>query len=264
YELLTGSLPFRRKDLEAAGLLEILRVIREEEPPRPSTRLSKSATLAAVAASRHTEPRKLAALVRGELDWIVMKALEKDRGRRYETATGLAMDVRRYLAGEPVQAVPPSARYRLGKFVRKHRGPVAAAAVVLLALVGGVCGTTWQAVRATDAERQAVARAAVATEARDDSDPDARAAPAAQEHADRLAEQRRVELSPNRINLAWHAWDGGDLARMRELLDSVVPAAGQSDLRGFEWHYLNRLARHRDQTFTMPQSVRGVAVSPDG
>jgi serine/threonine protein kinase/tetratricopeptide (TPR) repeat protein len=155
YELLTGSPPFSRKDLAKPGLLEILRVIREDEPPRPSTRLSTADGLPSLAANRGTEPRKLCGQVRGELDWIVMKALEKDRNRRYDTAVGLAADVRHYLADEPVRACPPSAAYRLRKFVRRHRGPVLATAALLLALLGGIVGTAWQAAQA-NRERLAV------------------------------------------------------------------------------------------------------------
>jgi tetratricopeptide (TPR) repeat protein len=134
----------------------VLRVIREEEPPRPSTRLAESTdTLPSVSAQRHTEPARLTTLVRGELDWIVMKALDKDRNRRYETANGLAMDVRRYLDEEPVQACPPSARYRLQKFARKYQMPLQFAGGFLTLLVLAVIVSTWQAVRATLAERQA-------------------------------------------------------------------------------------------------------------
>jgi serine/threonine protein kinase len=143
YELLAGSPPFTRQELEAGGLVGMLRLIREQEPPRPSARLSTADGLPALAASRGTEPKRLAALLRGELDWIVMKALEKDRNRRYETANGLAADVGRYLADEPVVACPPSAAYRLRKFARRNRGPVAAAAALVLVLLAGVVGTTW-------------------------------------------------------------------------------------------------------------------------
>src|SRR5207302_7761808 len=101
YELLTGSTPLERKRLKAAAMLEVLRLIREEEPPRPSTRLSTTDEMPSVAANRGLEPKKLSGLVRGELDWIVMKALEKDRNRRYETANGFAQDIQRYLADEP-------------------------------------------------------------------------------------------------------------------------------------------------------------------
>src|SRR5262249_27973572 len=122
YELLTGTTPLDRKRLKQAAFTEMLRIIREEEPPKPSTRLSDSKdSLPSISAQRHLEPAQLTKLLRGELDWMVMKALEKDRSRRYETANGFAMDVQRYLAGEAVLAVPPSASYRLRKFARKHR-----------------------------------------------------------------------------------------------------------------------------------------------
>src|SRR5262249_34780699 len=123
YELLTGNPPFTRKELEKAGMLEMLRVIREQEPSKPSTKLSTAEELPTLAANRGMEPAKLTKLVRGELDWIVMKALEKDRSRRYETANGFAMDVQRYLADEPVLAGPPSAWYRLRQIVRRNKGP---------------------------------------------------------------------------------------------------------------------------------------------
>src|SRR5262249_29107644 len=122
YELLTGTTPFSKERFKKAAYDEICRIIREEEPPKPSTRLSSTGELPSVAAQRCTEPAKLTKLVRGELDWIVMKALEKDRNRRYETANGFAMDVQRYLADEAVIACPPSSGYRLRKFVRRHRG----------------------------------------------------------------------------------------------------------------------------------------------
>src|SRR5207249_10097432 len=128
---------------------EILRMIREEEAPKPSTRLSDSGeALASISANRHTEPAKLTKLVKGELDWIVMKTLEKDRNRRYETANGFAMDVQRYLNDEAVQACPPSAGYRLRKFARRIRGPVLAACAIFLLLVAGVIGTSFGLVRA--------------------------------------------------------------------------------------------------------------------
>ncbi|MFI5461495.1 MAG: tetratricopeptide repeat protein, partial [Isosphaerales bacterium] len=134
YELLTGSPPFSRKELTQAGMLEMLRVIREQEPSKPSTKLSTADGLPTLAANRGTEPARLTKLVRGELDWIVMKALEKDRNRRYETANGFAMDVQRYLADEPVLACPPSAWYRLRKLARRHRALLATASVVAASL----------------------------------------------------------------------------------------------------------------------------------
>src|SRR5262249_2300719 len=119
YELLTGSTPLTRKRVKEAALLEVLRVIREEEPPKPSTRRSSTEELPSISAQRHTEPRKLTALVGGELDWIVMKALAKERDRRYETANDFAKDIERFLNHEPVTAGPPTMAYRLRKFVQR-------------------------------------------------------------------------------------------------------------------------------------------------
>src|SRR5262249_19011351 len=146
YELLTGTTPLEGGKLRQAGYSEMVRMIREEEPATPSRRLSTSARLQSVAAARRTEPTKLARLVRGELDWSVMKCLEKDRTRRYETANGLARDVQRYLADEPVEAYPPSAAYRARKFARKHTAGLAAAAAFITLLVAGVVVSGWQAV----------------------------------------------------------------------------------------------------------------------
>jgi serine/threonine protein kinase/tetratricopeptide (TPR) repeat protein len=167
YELLTGSTPFSARELRSAAYAEIQRIIREVEPPKPSTRLSQSVdTIASVAAKRQTEPRRLGTLIRGELDWIVMKALEKDRTRRYESASGLMADVQRYIRGEAVLAAPPSNAYRFRKFVRRNRGAVSAAAAIAGALTLGVLAFGWQARvagaerdRAIKAEREAMARA---------------------------------------------------------------------------------------------------------
>src|SRR5258707_12045977 len=136
YELLTGSTPLTHKRLKDAAYGEILRMIKEEEPPKPSTRLSDSGeTLASISANRHMEPARLTKLMRGELDWIVMKALDKDRNRRYETASAFATDVQRYLNDEPVQACPPSAWYRFRKFARRNKVMLATASVVGLAVL---------------------------------------------------------------------------------------------------------------------------------
>src|SRR4029077_16539028 len=144
YELLTGSTPLTQKRMKEAAYAEILRLIKEEEPQKPSTRLSDSGeALVAISAQRHMEPAKLTKLVRGELDWIVMKTLEKDRNRRYETANAFAMDVQRYLADEPVLACPPSAGYRLRKFARRNKGGLAVAALVLFVLVLVGSGVGW-------------------------------------------------------------------------------------------------------------------------
>jgi tetratricopeptide (TPR) repeat protein len=142
YELLTGSTPIARESVQRAALDEMLRVIREVEPPVPSSRISTSEALPSLAASRHVEAARLSRLVRGDLDWIVMKALAKERERRYASAAGLADDIERHLKNEPVSAGPPTAAYRLRKFVRRNRARVVAAGLVLLALLLGVVGTT--------------------------------------------------------------------------------------------------------------------------
>jgi WD40 repeat protein/tetratricopeptide (TPR) repeat protein len=171
YELLTGSTPLDKTRLQSAAWDEMLRIIREEDPPKPSTRLSDlgnphalgeqpiepgtrsvPATLASIAALRQTEPAKLTKLIRGELDWIVMKAIEKDRNRRYETASFLAMDLQRYLADEPVMACPPSARYRLRRFARRNKVALTMITTIAAIMVLGTLVSTWQAIRATKAE----------------------------------------------------------------------------------------------------------------
>src|SRR5206468_5345019 len=145
YELLTGNTPLSHKRVREAAYAEILRMIREEEPPRPSTRLSDSGeALASISAQRHMEPAKLTKLVRGELDWIVMKTLEKDRNRRYESANAFAADVQRYLHDEPVQACPPSAWYTFCKFARRNKAALVTTLVVGLAAlvaVGSLAGS---------------------------------------------------------------------------------------------------------------------------
>ena len=143
YELLTGTTPLDRARLKGGAWQEMVRLIKDEEPLKPSTRLGGSATLPAVAALRNLEPARLPRLLRGELDWIVMKCLEKERSRRYETANGLARDLERYLADEPVEACPPGVGYRLRKLFRRHKGPVIAAGLVMLALLLGIAGMTW-------------------------------------------------------------------------------------------------------------------------
>jgi hypothetical protein len=156
YEMLTGTTPLEKAKLQKAAYAEILRRIRDEEPPKPSTRLSASKeALASIAARLRTEPAALARLVRGELDWIVMKALEKDRARRYQTANGLARDVERYLHDEPIEACPPSATYRVRKLARKHRGLLTAVAAFAALLVLGAAVSTYQAVLATAARNRA-------------------------------------------------------------------------------------------------------------
>jgi eukaryotic-like serine/threonine-protein kinase len=214
YELLTGSTPLEKKRLKQAAMLELLRLIRQEEPPKPSTRLSSTDELPSISAQRQMDPAKLTKLVRGELDWIVMKALEKDRNRRYETANALAMDVQRYLADEPVLACPPSAGYRLRKFARRNKRALATGALLgvmlLIALGAVVANAIWAADQA---------KARLALEA---------------------ATKKKLErnLYSTRIALAASELGSGNVGRAAELLDECPEA-----LRGWEWHYLKRLSQ---------------------
>jgi WD40 repeat protein/serine/threonine protein kinase len=280
YELLTGSPPFARKELEKKGLLEVLRVVREEEPPRPSTRLSTADALPSLSASRGTEPKKLTGLLRNELDWIVMKALEKDRRRRYETANGFAADVLRYLSGEAVRAHPPSAAYRLKKFVCRNRGPVIAASLVLFALLAGMAGTTAGLIEARRQEQEArkqeqvardettakeQARAAEAERVRErdlalGQAKDALALEALRvKERDAALEEKNYQLDIGNFLLAVAAYDGADVALARRRLDSV-----RAKQRGWEWHYLRRQATGGIFTLTGRTGFMSVAFSPDG
>jgi tetratricopeptide (TPR) repeat protein len=203
YELLTGSPPFNPKTLNNAGLEEIRRIIREDEPPRPSTRLSTltAEDLTTMARNHSANPRRVAVMLRGDLDWVVMKALEKDRDRRYESANVFAADLERFLRHEAVSAVAPSATYKLQKFVRRNRRGVAAALVIAALLVVGITATTWLAVIATRAKNQA-AREAV------------RSAEVAQ-----FLKEMLEGVGPARAR-------GRDTAMLREILDNAARRVG--------------------------------------
>jgi WD40 repeat protein len=214
YELLTGNTPFDSKELLKAGLDELRRTIREKEPSRPSTRLNTMglADLTVVARRRQTEPSKLLSGVRGDLDWIVMKCLEKDRTQRYETANGLAMDLGRYLHNETVVARPPSDLYRLQKMVRRNKVGVAAGALVAGALLAGAGLATWQAIRATRERIKAETARAMEANQRVKA-----------ESLVYAAEMTRIQ----------QAWEQDELGTARELLDETA----SYPRRGFEWYY---------------------------
>jgi serine/threonine protein kinase len=220
YELLTGSTPLSRQRLRQAALAEVLRIIKEVEPPRPSTRLSESKdSLPSIAAQRHTEPARLVREVWGELDWITMKCLEKDRTRRYETADALGRDVERYLADEPVEACPPSRSYRLGKFARKYRAALSAAAafVLLLAIAAGVSASL--AVRARQAEGLAQTRLEEVSNEKARADEEARIATAVNNFFQHLLGQADIGNQPL---LAGAATERNPNVTVRELLDRAA------------------------------------------
>ena len=239
YELLTGSTPLSHKRVKEAAFGEILRMIREEEPPRPSTRLSESGeALASISAQRHMEPARLTKLVRGELDWIVMKTLEKDRNRRYETASGFAADVQRYLDDEPVQACPPSTWYRFRKFARRNRRAVATAAAAALVVVLAVAGLATSTLLLAREQRATANALQAETQAKDDL-----------ENA----------LYFHRIALAHRELSVDNLGRALQFLGECP-----EDLRGWEWHYLMRLCRVEPLILRDKTEVNSLAFSSDG
>jgi serine/threonine protein kinase/tetratricopeptide (TPR) repeat protein len=204
YELLTGSTPLERERVRAAAFADVLRLIREEEPPRPSTRLSTiGRSLSAVSARRRVEPQRLTRMVRGELDWIVMKCLDKDRARRYETAHGLARDVQRHLDDQPVLASPPSALYALRKFARRNKALLATSTAVAAALLLGTALATYGFVDARKGRREAV-------ESRDQAD------------------QQRALAQTNAQRAQREAAKAGQVNRfLREMLSAASPAVAK-------------------------------------
>ena len=256
YELLTGTTPFDKKRFATAAYDEIRRIIKEEEPPRPSTRLSTlGETLSMVSMHRKTEPAKLCALVKGDLDWIVMKALEKDRRRRYETASSLAADVRRFLAEEPVEARPPSALYRFRKLTRRHKVALSTAGFVAVALLLGTAVSVWQAVRATRAERASLRSETAAMAERD-------SATAKQREAEAARENLRRGLYAADLGLVQLSWEGGRIEEVLGLLNREKVAS--PDLCGFEWNYWMRRCHEDLRTIKLDRTSFWSAFSADG
>ena len=283
YELLVGTLPFEPGALRAAGYDEIRRIIREDEPERPSTRFaSRTNDAVAIADHRRTTVSALARQLKGELDWIVLKTLEKDRRRRYPAATALAIDIRRYLDDEPVEARPPSGAYRFRKFVRKQRGPVAAALLVLAALIAGVAVSATMYFRAERQREAAVRDRAAAVGASNDATWQRSAAETARLEAER---QRAVaERAFETSEAARHDADAQRIESSRHACISYLMSAeasiqsGRSDeghdwlsrcdtsLRGWEWRYVNHLDGH-PLVLKAPRPLSAVSalrVSADG
>ncbi len=227
YELLAGSPPIDAQQFKRGAILEMLRMVREEEAPRPSTKLSSSEALPNIAASRSIEPAKLAKLLRGELDWIALKALEKNRTRRYETANGFARDIQRYLADEVVEARSPTAGYRLKKFVRRNKGRVTAASIVLLALLAGIAGTTFGLIRAEHRQQDAEhARAAEAERANGErlAKIDAQNSAAAERAANERAQKRLGEIAKSNeiLGSIFDSLDPKEIAKNERPLQAIL------------------------------------------
>jgi WD40 repeat protein/serine/threonine protein kinase len=233
YELLTGTTPFDKERLSKVGYDELRRILREEEPPKPSTRISTLGQISTrVSTQRRSEPHRLRQSVRGELDWITMKCLEKDRSRRYESPMSLARDIERYLYDEAVQACPPSAWYRFRKFARRNKAALAMAAVVAAALLAVVVGV--------------VVSAVLIWEAKGD--------------VQQALDRERHTAYFQRIALAERELATNRAARAEELLNQCP-----NELRGWEWRLLKRQIHEEPLVLTgHPATVLGVAFSPDG
>jgi WD40 repeat protein/serine/threonine protein kinase len=268
YELLTGQTPFDPKDLLKSGLDEMRRTIRDKEPQRPSTRLSTmlAVDLTAVAKRHGAPPPKFIHLIRGDLDWVVMKALEKDRTRRYETANGLAMDIHRHLNNEPVIACPPTNLYRFQKLVQRNKLAFAAVSAVTAALVIGLGVSTWMFVRERKAHQQTMAAEREQSSLREAAE----SAETKETQMRQLAETREAAARQNAyasdLVAANLALEDGNFGLARTLLAQYTPEPNQEDLRGFEWRYLWGKTRG-DQIRTLSghsNYVNSVAYSPDG
>ncbi len=268
YRLLSGHLPFDAETLRTAGHEKIARILREQAPTRPSNRVAMRAEHREGTANlRGTDYATLARTLRGDLDCIVMKAMEKDRNQRYESAAALAFDIRRYLDNEPIRARPPSAAYRTAKLIRRHRVAVVTGAFVFLALCAAGVATTIGFIRATSAEKAlrserdaAEFARRIADGARVQAEDALDLAEKASARADAQAEQLRRTLYTHQIALAQNAYRNDSATRCRELLEAAQP-----ERRGWEWDYLHWLSDRSLMTLAgHEKDVRCVAISPDG
>ncbi len=266
YELLSGMLPFDPRDLRSKAYREIQRVIREEDPPAPSARLSTVATKDGELATRIGLARKegvsaLASLLKSELEWIPLKAMRKDRGERYDSAAGLARDVENYLEGHPISAAPESTAYRIRKYARRNKGPVVSITLVCVALIVGTLGTISQyreAVRARDAavaeQLNASAKAAEAQAERAAAEVERAKALAAADTIERNAYVAHVQMARAALEMQRYDW-------MRERLDACPPR-----LRGWEWRWLDAESDSSIMKWQVGEAYEDVSAtfSPDG
>jgi serine/threonine protein kinase len=275
YELLTGRTPLDTKELLAAGLDELRRTIREKDPVRPSTRLRSllEEEKTTAAKRRGVDVPKLIHLLSGDLDWIVMKCLEKDRTRRYETANGLAADIQRHLENEPVVARPPSRLYRFQKLVRRNKLAFAAATAVIAALVSGIVISTWQAVRAERArqlaqmaEQNEAKQRQLAEEQRRSAEEKKKEAVEQRQSAEEHARELRRLLYVGDMSKAFQAIKDGDLGLATSLMTTYFHQPDGEDLRGWEWRYLWQLCQTNKHQILVhaDQAMNAVVFSLDG
>ncbi|HZJ14818.1 MAG TPA: hypothetical protein VFD27_07205, partial [Chthoniobacteraceae bacterium] len=267
YELLTGHTPIDTATLQRAGVDEIRRLIREVDPPRPSLRVKTldGAEMTTAAKRRNTDPAKLPGTLRGDLDWIVMKCIEKDRARRYDTANCLALDLQRHLKNEVITARPPTAGYLLSKLIRRNKLVFIAGAAIAASLVIGIAASLWQAMRATHAEREQRTLRTTAEAARAGEATQRQQAEAAQASETRLRKLAQFQAYAADMKAAQVALQQNSRQQAVTLLDQYWPKPGESDLRGVEWRYLWQAAKGDEiYTWKHPGMVAGALFSPDG
>ena len=261
YELLVGHTPFEASELQQLPLDEMRRTIRESEPERPSLKFGKLPNFEQqkIADCHECEPGKLSGLLRGDLDWIVMKCLEKDRKRRYASASDLVADIERHLQSKPVYARPPSKIYRLKKLFRRHGAAIATGVMLFLTMLAGIALSTTQAIRATHAERESREGREVQEKLRLKA-----------EQGELRAMQSAAAADLNEyvadINLTQLALSEGNFGRARQLIDKHIPEPGEIDHCGFEWRYLSKLGLG-DAHVALPNQgslVQALAYSSDG
>ncbi len=261
YELLTGAPPFNADELMRSGLDEMRKIIREKEPIRPSTRLNQTLSKASTSSpvTRHTS-------LPSDLDWIVMKCLEKDRARRYDTANALVVDLHRHLTNEPVLARPPSTVYKIRKAWRRNRVVCAAGLAIAASLLAGITLSLWQAALATRAKDEAQINYDKAVAAEGKLQETLNLAENERDRAVDIAEELRRHTYASDMGLAHQSINAGDLGRARRLLDKYYPNADEQDLRGFEWRYLWSQSQGDQQSDLGPYVgfLSGVTISPDG
>lgn len=260
YELLTGSTPVTKAQLDLEAFDRILAIIREEEVTRPSARLSESAdAILGISEQRRTDPKRLSSILKGDLDWIVIKSLEKDRTRRYDTPAALADDVQRYLDDEAVEARPPSIGYRLQKSFRKHRGTFLAASIILALLVAGILGTGTMWYRATAAAQ--TARDSQAKEKVARADADAKRDRAVVAEATALKEKNQAEstLARSQYFLSIARWEMNRIAEAKQLLEQVP-----QQYRKFEWYLAKHEFSGSDLTLAEKSYIVAVDCSTNG
>jgi len=272
YELLTGSTPIDRETLKQKAILKVLESIREDEPPRPSARLSSETNeaVSGISQQRQIEAGKLRTILRGELDWIVMKSLEKDRSRRYKTANGLADDVNRFLNGEVVEAKPPSAVYRMSKFAGKHKVLAASTITVAAALLIGIAAAGWGLRQAVVARDTAIAAENTAAESAADAKRQAARAEGmaarekeAHQATEKMLNENRELVYLSQMRAAKRAWDRRDVDNTLKVLHGQLPATGLKDMRDFGWRYMQNLLKDPLEDCQIATNVTTVEFSCD-